>query len=140
MRSMLTVAALSVAVLAGTALAQDQVYKIGNGVTSPVLVKEVKPSYTKSAMDRRVEGTVEMGAVILKDGSVGDVTITRSLDEDLDQEAIKATKQWKFRPGTKDGEPVAVQVSIELTFSLRKLFCSQAPRDSSARPAARRPR
>jgi TonB family protein len=43
----------------------------------------------------------------------------RSLDEDLDQQAIKAIKQWTFKPGTKDGDPVAVQVFIELTFTLR---------------------
>lgn len=54
-----------------------------------------------------------------RDGAVGDVAIKRSLDPDLDGEAVKATKQWRFRPGTKDGEPVAVQVMIELTFTLK---------------------
>jgi protein TonB len=120
MRSVLTVAALSV-VLAGTTLAQTgAVYQIGNGVTSPVLVKEVKPNYTDGAKSRRVQGTVELSAVILADGTVGDdVKVTRSLDEDLDKEAVKATKQWKFRPGTKDGKAVAVQVAIELSFTLK---------------------
>ena len=70
-------------------------------------------------MRRKVQGTVELTAIVLKDGSVGDVTIKRSLDEDLDQEAIKAAKQWEVKPGTKDGEPVKVQVNIELTFTLR---------------------
>lgn len=119
MRSILSVAALAVVLAGGGLAAQDQVYKVGEGVTSPVLIKEVKPIYSKSAMDRKVEGTVEVDAVILKDGTVGDVTVKRSLDEDLDQEAIRATKQWRFRPGTKDGEPVNVQVFIELTFTLR---------------------
>lgn len=119
MRSILTVAALSV-VMAGAALAQTgPVYKIGDGVTSPVLVKEVKPQYTQDAMRRKVEGIVEMSAVVLADGTVGDVTVTRSLDEDLDRQAIRATKQWEFKPGTKDGKPVAVAVNVELTFSLR---------------------
>jgi protein TonB len=105
--------------LAGGLAAQDQVYQIGNGVKAPVLVKEVKPNYTKGAMDRRVQGIVEVDAVVLKDGTVGDVTIKRSLDDDLDQEAVKATKQWQFKPGTKDGEAVSVQVQIELSFTLR---------------------
>jgi len=70
-------------------------------------------------MDRKVQGTVEFDAVILKDGTVGDVTIKRSLDDELDQEAAKALKQWKFRPGSKDGQPVAVQVFVELSFTLR---------------------
>jgi TonB family protein len=70
-------------------------------------------------MRRKVEGTVEVDAVILADGTVGDVSVKRSLDPDLDEEAVKATKQWRFRPGTKDGAPVAVQVFIELTFTLK---------------------
>jgi protein TonB len=117
-RRLLTLTALVVG-LAGGLAAQDQIYQIGNGVKAPILAKEVKPNYTKAAMDRRVQGTVEVDAIVLKDGSVGDVTIKRSLDEDLDQEAIKATKQWRFQPGTKDGEAVNVQVQIELTFTLR---------------------
>lgn len=119
MRSILTVTALSVVLAGGGLAAQDQVYKTGEGIKSPVLTKEVKPNYTKAAMDRKVQGTVEVDAVVLKDGTVGDVRVTRSLDDDLDQEAVKATKQWTFRPGTKDGEPVAVRVNIELTFTLR---------------------
>jgi periplasmic protein TonB len=118
-RSILTVAALSV-VLAGTALAQDRVYEIGNGVKSPVLIKEVKPNYTAGAMRRKVQGVVEMEVVVLADGTVADgVKVTRSLDDELDQEAIQAVKQWRFRPGTKDDTPVAVQVNIEMSFTLR---------------------
>jgi TonB family protein len=118
-RSILTVAALSVALAGGGLAAQDQVYKPGDGIKSPILTKEVKPQYTPDAMRRKVEGTVELDAVVLKDGTVGDVTVKRSLDEDLDQQAIKALKRWKFRPGTKDGEPVAVQCFVELTFHLK---------------------
>ena len=119
MRQMLAVAAFSV-VLAGTAQAQSgEVYKIGDGITSPALIKEVKPVYTKAAMDRKVQGSVALEAVILEDGTVGDTRVKRTLDEDLDQEAIKAAKQWRFKPGMKDGKAVPVQVEIELTFELR---------------------
>ena len=118
MRSILTVAVLTMT-LAGGLAAQDQVYKDGEGVKTPRLVREVKPNYTKAAMDRQVQGRVELDAVVLKDGTVGDVTVTKSLDDDLDQEAVKAAKQWKFQPGTKDGEPVSVRVNIELTFKLK---------------------
>jgi len=119
-RTILTAAALSV-VLAGTTLAQKgEVYQIGNGVTSPKLTKEVKPNYTDGAKQRRVEGLVELSAVVLANGTVGDeVKVTQSLDEELDREAVKAVRQWKFEPGTKDGKPVPVQVNIELTFKLK---------------------
>ena len=79
------------------------------------------PRYTSGAVQARVEGLVELRAVVRIDGSVGDVWITRSLDRmfGLDEEAIRTVKQWRFRPGTKDGKPVAVVVPIELRFSIR---------------------
>jgi TonB family protein len=57
----------------------------------------------------------------MPDGTIGNVQITKSLDSTfgLDQEAIKAAKQWRFKPGTRMGEPVPVLVTIELTFTLR---------------------
>jgi TonB family protein len=97
-----------------------KVFKPGNGVTLPEVVKEVKPVYTPDAMQRRVQGSVWLDVVVLDTGKVGDVTVTKALDEDLDQEAIKAAKQWEFKPGTYEGKPVAVQVVIELTFTLKK--------------------
>ena len=99
------------------------VYQIGNGVTSPTLIKEVKPNYTGDAMRAKLQGVVEMEAVVLADGSVdpGRIKITRSLDSTfgLDQQAIIAVKQWRFRPGTYKGQPVPVLVNVELTFTLR---------------------
>ena len=97
------------------------IYHPGNGVTTPELVREVKPNYTGDAMRAKLQGVVEMEAVVMPDGSVGTVKITRSLDRTfgLDDEAIKAVKQWRFRPGTLRGQPVAVLVNVELTFTLR---------------------
>lgn len=96
-------------------------YQPGNGVSTPQLLREVTPKYTAEAMRAKVQGVVLVQAVVLPDGSVGDVTIVRSLDRNfgLDEEAIKAAKQWRFRPGTRFGEPVAVLVTIELSFTLR---------------------
>jgi len=96
-------------------------YMPGNGVTSPAVVREVKPQYTAEAMRAKVQGTVWLQCVVLPDGTVGNVQVTKSLDSNfgLDQEAIKAAKQWRFRPGSRMGEPVPVLVTIELTFTLR---------------------
>ncbi len=93
----------------------------GNGVTLPVVLLEKKPQYTAEAMRAKVQGTVLLECVVLPDGTVGPVEVVRSLDSSfgLDQEAVKAAKQWRFRPGTRQGEPVAVLVTIELTFTLR---------------------
>jgi protein TonB len=89
-------------------------------VTAPVLVKEVKPKYTEGAMRRKVEGRVVLSAVVKADGKVGDVDVTESLDPELDEQAIAAAKQWEFKPGTRDGEPVSVRISLELSFTLKK--------------------
>lgn len=97
------------------------VYREGNGVTSPRVIKEVKPSYTGEAMRARIQGLVTMEAVVLPDGSVGNVQITKSLDANfgLDKEAIKTVKQWRFEPGRRLGQPVPVLIVIEMTFTLR---------------------
>ena len=62
-----------------------------------------------------------MAVVVLSDGTVGDVTVLRSLDTTfgLDAQAVLAAKQWVFNPGMKDGVAVAVRVTIEMTFTLR---------------------
>ena len=96
-------------------------FRPGNGVTLPQVVREVKPQYTAEAMRAKVQGTVLLECVVLPDGTVGPVEVVKSLDSSfgLDQEAVKAAKQWRFRPGMRQGEPVAVLVTIELTFTLR---------------------
>ena len=120
MRSILMVALLAAVSLA-PGYAQTAPYKpTDDGVKPPVLVREVKPKYTKGAMDRQVQGSVELEAVVKTDGTVGEVRVTKSLDPELDDEAISALKEWRFRPGTKDAKAVDVQVQIELTFTLKK--------------------
>jgi len=96
-------------------------YDIGNGVSSPRLLREIKPVYTAEAMRAKVQGVVQLRAVVLPDGSVGRVEVLKSLDGvfGLDQEAIKAARQWRFAPGMRQGEPVAVRVVLELSFTLR---------------------
>ena len=93
----------------------------GNGVTMPTILTEVKPSYTAEAMRAKVQGAVMVEAIVREDGSVGQVRIVRSLDRTfgLDEEALRAVKNWRFRPGQRQGRNVAVIVEIELTFTLR---------------------
>jgi len=124
MKAIILIAAVSClvsgsVVASGPQVAQSGVYKPGPGVAAPVAVKEVKPQYTADAMRAKVQGAVTLECVVQPDGTVGEVRVTKALDPGLDQEAIKAVKQWRFRPGTKDGKPVPVLVTLELTFTLR---------------------
>jgi periplasmic protein TonB len=96
-------------------------FRPGAGITLPVVVREVRPQYTADAMRAKVQGSVWLECIVMPDGSVGEVKVTRSLDPvfGLDQEAIRAAKQWRFRPGMRQGQPVPVIITIELTFTLR---------------------
>lgn len=102
--------------------AQSVVYKPGDGVSLPKVVREAKPKYTRAAMQAKIQGSVWLECVVNDKGDISDVQVTRSLDKEygLDQEAINAARQWKFEPGRKDGKPVAVRITLELTFTLRK--------------------
>jgi protein TonB len=90
-----------------------------NGVTMPRVVREVKPNYSDSAKKEGIQGIVTLNAVVKKDGTVGEVTVKKSLHPDLDEEAVKAMKQWEFKPGTKEGKPADVAVDVEMSFKLK---------------------
>ncbi len=120
----LLAAAFVAGAMATAAAAQDtgNVYKKGDeGLTMPAVVKEVKPSYTDAAKRERIQGSVTLEVVVLKDGTVGEVVVTRSLDQTygLDEQAVSAARQWQFKPGKKDGQPVPVRVELEFTFTLK---------------------
>jgi len=118
--SLHTLAALVLA--AGIVHAQNStVYTPGDGVSLPQVVKQVKAEYTQEAMRQMIEGVVVLDVVVLADGAVGEVTVTQSLDAvyGLDDQAVKAMKQWQFKPGTKDGKAVAVRVAVMMNFTLK---------------------
>jgi protein TonB len=104
--------------------ADDEVYTIGNGITSPVPTKKVSPSYTQAARDAKIEGTVLLRAVVRRDGTVDNIAVERSLDAKLglDDAAIAAARLWSFEPArrSRDKQPVSVRVTIEMAFTLKK--------------------
>jgi TonB family protein len=106
---------------AGKSRAQEAapgVYKIGDGVSQPKLLQKVEPQYTEEARAAKWQGTVQMNVVIGTDGVARDFKITQALGMGLDQKAIDAVTQWKFEPGKKNGEPVAVIATIQVNFRL----------------------
>ena len=104
-----------------TAVAAQEVYKVGNGVSAPVPIQQVKADYTQEAKAQRIEGAVTLDVVVNADGGVNDVKVAKSLDSvfGLDKSAVTAMKEWKFRPGMRDGKAVAVQVTVLMTFTLK---------------------
>ncbi len=93
-------------------------YRMGSGITSPVIVKQVSPTFTDDALARKVEGEVIVEVVILKDGTVRPLRVVRSLSSDLDQRALEAAAQWEFIPGKLKGQPVDVIAEIFVSFNI----------------------
>jgi len=92
----------------------------GSAVKSPEVLHDVKPVYTREAMQRRIEGVVGLEAVVLRDGSVGMVRVTTPFDPALDASAVAALKAWKFSPATRGGVPVPMLVSVEMRFVMKR--------------------
>jgi len=76
------------------------------------------PKYSEEARKAKYQGTVVLWVIVGPDGRTRDIRIQRSLGMGLDEKAIGAVRTWKFEPARKNGTPVAVQVSIEITFRL----------------------
>ena len=91
---------------------------IGAGVTAPKLLSKVEPSYSEEARLAKYQGTVVVATDIGVDGTAQRMRVVRGLGLGLDDQALKAIGQWKFQPGMKDGQPVAVQATIEVNFRL----------------------
>ncbi len=91
-------------------------------VVTPTLSHAENPKYTPDALRARVQGWVTVEAIVSPEGEVTAARVTRSLDREfgLDDEALKVARQWQFRPGTYQGQPVAVRVIIELEFRLHR--------------------
>ena len=78
----------------------------------------VEPKYTDVARSARVAGIVIIEAIIDKNGNVDRVRVVKGLPMGLSEEAERAVRQWKFRPGTLNGQPVDVIFNLTVNFKL----------------------
>jgi protein TonB len=93
-------------------------YRVGGGVSAPFAIFDPEPEYSDEARQAKYQGTVMLWVVVGTDGRPREIRVQRSLGMGLDEKAVAAVRGWKFRPGMKDGVPVAVQVNIEVDFRL----------------------
>ena len=101
------------------ATARDAALHVGNGVSVPVVLYKVDPQYSEEARKAELEGTVLLKFVVDTSGHARNVGVVRSLGLGLDEKAVEAVNAWKFRPGSKDGQLVAVMATIEMNFRLQ---------------------
>lgn len=95
------------------------VFRVGGGVSPPTVLQRVEPQYSEEARKARYQGTVVLEAIVRRDGTCDIIRVVRSLGFGLDENAMQALKQWRFRPGMRNGVPVDVSLNIEVNFNLR---------------------
>lgn len=93
-------------------------YRIGGGVSAPSLIFKVEPEYSEEARKAKHQGTVVLYVVVDEKGLPRDLRVLRAIGLGLDEKAIEAVQKWRFKPGLKNGTPVAVQATIEVNFRL----------------------
>ncbi len=88
--------------------------------TPPRAIFTPDPEYSEEAREAHYHGTVLLTVVVDEMGRVEDVTVTRAAGKGLDEQAMAAVRQWKFKPGLlADGTPIAVQVKVEVSFRMQ---------------------
>jgi len=93
-------------------------YRVDGGVSAPQLIHRVDPEYTEEARQAKHQGTVELYVEIEPDGKAYRIQVRRSLGLGLDEKAIECVRQWKFKPGLKDGRAVTVGALVTVHFRL----------------------
>jgi TonB family protein len=94
----------------------EPVVEMGPGVTPPRIIHQVSPNPDSGSQGFRVSGTVLIGLVVSSQGMPKQVRVVRSLDKDLDRNAVEAVQQWRFEPARKSNTPVAVRITVEIRF------------------------
>ncbi len=94
------------------------VFRVGGGVSAPRVLYQPDPEYSEPARKAKYEGTVVLLLIVGQDGRPHDIHVARALGLGLDEKAIEAVRQWKFEPARKNGQPVAVQINVEVDFRL----------------------
>jgi protein TonB len=98
-------------------VATPQRVRVSQGVSTGLLVRKVNPAYPPLARQARIQGTVVLQAEISKDGSIQNLRLI-SGHPMLAPAAIEAVKQWKYKPYLLNGEPVEVETTVQVNFTL----------------------
>jgi protein TonB len=96
-------------------MAPPKVLRVGGTIKEPRKIKDVRPVYPDIAYQARVQGYVVLECTIGADGRVSDVKVVRGIPL-LDQAAIDAVSQWVYEPVLMNGVPVAVIMTVTVSF------------------------
>jgi len=90
--------------------------QIGGDVTTPVVIWQPSPEYTEEARKAKFEGTVTVSLIVNNAGIPLNVHVTKGVGMGLDEKAVEAVKQYRFKPAMQNGKPVAVFMNVEVNF------------------------
>ncbi|HEY1493290.1 MAG TPA: TonB family protein [Candidatus Solibacter sp.] len=99
----------------------------------PKLIHKVEPVYTEAARAARYRGTAMLWVTVDAQGMPVDISVVSPIGMGLEQKAIEALRQWRFKPGEKNGKPVAVRATVEVNFRMGEKFDAAFERSESAR-------
>lgn len=91
---------------------------VGGGVSAPAVIHSVQPEFSEQARSANLQGTVSLQLIVDAEGNPQNVRVTRHLGMGLDEKAVEAVRQYKFRPAMYQGHPVAVQIVVDIDFHL----------------------
>ncbi|HLM98396.1 MAG TPA: TonB family protein [Bryobacteraceae bacterium] len=94
------------------------VFRVGGGVSPPRVIYKKDPGYSEEARKAHLWGTIVLQVIVGADGVARDIKVVRPLGMGLDEMAVETVAQWRFQPGTKQGNPVNVMATIEVNFRL----------------------
>lgn len=91
---------------------------VGGGVSAPAVIHSVQPEFSEEARESSLQGTVALQLIVDANGNPQNIRVTRHLGKGLDEKAVEAVQQYKFRPAMYQGHPVAVQIIVNVDFQL----------------------
>lgn len=91
---------------------------VGGGVSAPAVIHSVEPEFTDQARQANFQGTVSLQLIVDASGNPQNIRVTKHLGMGLDEKAVEAVRQYRFRPATYQGHPVAVQIVVDVDFHL----------------------
>lgn len=94
------------------------VYNVGGDVNPPVVIHTVDPVFTEAARRDKVSGNVVVSLIVDSSGMPQNVRVERGLGDGLDEKAIESVQQYRFKPATRDGEPVAANLMVQVNFEI----------------------
>jgi TonB family protein len=94
------------------------IYHVGGGVSNPILIYAPDPEFSDEARRAKYQGVCVVGLIVDTTGNTQHVHIVRALGMGLDEKAMEAVRQYKFKPAQFKGKNVAVEVNIEVNFRI----------------------